>query len=77
MGFIESYMKQKYKKEKNIVRVSYLFEYWRKKLFEKCIRIFEWNGLPFPQNELELRLMKYSYCVIVKDDNLGLMIDNN
>ena len=41
MGFIESYMKQKDKEEKNIVRVSYLFEYWRNKLFEKCIRIFE------------------------------------
>ena len=76
MGFIESYMKQKDKEEKNIVRVSYLFDYWRNKLFEKCIRIFEWNGLPFPQNELECRLMMYGYCGIVKDDNLGLMVAN-
>ena len=26
-------------------------------LFEKIVRIFEWKGLPFPQREIEMRLI--------------------
>lgn len=76
MGFIECYMKEQKKEEKNIIKVNNLFNYWRNKLFEKCVRIFEWNGLPFGQNELEMRLMMYGYCGIVNDDNIGLMAVN-
>lgn len=45
------------------------FIYWRNALLEKCMRIFEWNGLPdsIPQKEIEIRLIFNGFAGFVKD----------
>ena len=48
--------------------------YWTEMLFEKIVRIFEWGGLPFPQREIEMRLIATGYCGFVYDDFLGYMV---
>ena len=48
--------------------------YWTEMLFEKIVRIFEWSGLPFPQREIEMRLITNGYCGFVDDDFLGAMV---
>lgn len=48
--------------------------YWTEMLFEKIVRIFEWGGLPFPQREIEMRLITTGYCGFVYDDFLGYMV---
>lgn len=48
--------------------------YWTEMLFEKIIRIFEWDGLPFPQREIEMRLITTGFCGFVKDRGLGNMV---
>lgn len=65
---------QKRKTEKEILKLDYSFRYWTDMLFEKCIRIFNWNNLPFPQKEIEIRLILDGYCGFLKDDKLGLMV---
>ena len=45
-------------------------------LFEKCMRIFTWRGLPFPQKEIESRLLINGYCGLLKDSKVGLMATN-
>lgn len=44
------------------------FIYWRNALLEKCMRIFEWNGLPesIPQKEIEIRLIFRGFAGFVK-----------
>ena len=44
------------KLEEEVLQLPLSFEYWKNVLFEKCIRIFEWTGLPFEQKELEMRV---------------------
>lgn len=48
--------------------------YWTEMLFEKIVRIFEWSGLPFPQREIEMRLISTGFCGFVKDDILDYMV---
>nr|DAP68123.1 MAG TPA: upper collar protein [Caudoviricetes sp.] len=48
--------------------------YWIEMLFEKIVRIFEWKGLPFPQREIEMRLITTGFCGFVKDDLLDYMV---
>lgn len=43
------------------------FSYWRNQLFNQVNKLFTWEGLPFPQKEIESRLALYGYCGIVKD----------
>ena len=43
-------------------------------LIEKIVRIFEWKGLPFPQREIEMRLITAGYCGFVKDELLDYMV---
>lgn len=47
-------------------------------LFEKCVRIFKWNGLPeiLPQREIEKYLISLGFCGFVRDKNCGLMVSN-
>lgn len=49
------------------------FVFWRNVLFEKICRIFIWDGLPFPQKELETRLMLEGYAGVVDDGKKGIM----
>lgn len=45
-----------------------LMKYWRNVLFEYCMKIFTWNGLPetVPSREIESRLYMYGICGINK-----------
>lgn len=46
------------------------FKFWLEMLFEKCVRIFEWQGLPetIPQHEIEKELVLHGFCGVVKSD---------
>ena len=73
--FLSHYgISQNRKEEKEIVKIDYSYKYWCDMLFEKCIRIFNWSGLTFPQKEIEIRLMLDGYCGFLKDSKLGLMV---
>lgn len=48
--------------------------YYRLKLFEKCVRIFEWTGLPFPQKELEFCLLSSGFAGVVDDEKAGVFV---
>lgn len=61
------------KTEKEIGMIDYSFAYWKEMLFEKCVRIFKWKGLPFPQKEIETRLILSGFCGVVNDRLKGIM----
>lgn len=62
------------KEEKQVVTTTASFAYWMDMLFEKCMRIFVWKELPFPQKELEMRTLYDGYSGFVDDGIKGLMI---
>ena len=62
------------KTEKDILKLDYSFKYWSDMLFEKCMRIFSWTGLPFPQKEIENRLLIDGFCGFLKDSKAGFMV---
>lgn len=39
-----------------------LYIFWKRYLFERCINLFTWKGLPYPQREMEFRLLVHGYC---------------
>ena len=45
-------------------------------LFEKCVRIFKWNGVPknLPQREIEKYLISLGFCGFVNDKKCGYMV---
>lgn len=51
------------------------YRYWFDYLLERVSRLFEWQGLPFPQKELELRLLTNGYCAIVPHKNSYMVCD--
>ena len=72
--FLNAYSsKFRRKEEMEQVSTDKSYAYWCDTLFEKCLRIFEWNGLPFPQKEIEMRAIMDGYCGIVKDGRVGIM----
>ena len=64
-------MTRKIEKEQLMIENSY--NYWCDQLFEKSVRIFEWDGLPFPQKEIEIRSIYNGFCGVVDDKNCGIM----
>ena len=62
------------KTEKDILKLDYSFNYWCDMLFEKCMRIFTWTGLSFPQKEIENRLLIEGFCGFLKDSKVGFMV---
>lgn len=71
--YLSDYSKLIKKEEIDITKLEYSFRYWREMLFEKCVRMFEWKGLPFPQKEIEIRLILQGFCGVVKDTRKGIM----
>lgn len=71
--YLSDYSKLAKKEEVEITKIEKSFAYWREMLFEKCVRMFEWKGLPFPQKEIEIRLILQGFCGVVKDDKKGIM----
>ena len=49
------------------------FTAWRNTLTERVVNIFEWNGLPFPQKEIEILLTFVGFCGITKSKKSELM----
>ena len=63
------------KEEKEEMKLPLSISYWANMLFEKAIRIFEWGGnLPFPQKEVEMRILLNGYCGYVNDEYVGEMV---
>ena len=63
------------KEEKEEMQLPLSISYWTNMLFEKAVRIFEWGGnLPFPQKEIEMRLLLYGYCGYINDGYAGEMV---
>lgn len=50
--------------------------YWRNKLLNICLQLFQWDGLPdsLPQRELELHLILYGYATIFEHSKNGLVV---
>ena len=72
--FISNYNKKQL--EKKMMELDASIDYWIEMLFEKCVRIFTWNGLPaaIPQKEIEIRLIGDGFCGMAKDAKKGLMV---
>lgn len=49
---------------------------WYERLADKVLNLFTWNGLPFPQRELEIRLQLYGkgYAGVLHSEKLNRMI---
>ena len=60
--------------EETELKLDASVQYWCNVLLGKTVRIVEWNGLPFPQRELEIRTLIDGYCGMVNDGNVGLMV---
>ena len=60
--------------EETELKLDASVQYWCNVLLGKTVRIVEWNGLPFPQRELEIRTLIDGYCGMVNDENVGLMV---
>ena len=71
--FLSKYKLNK-KVETDILKLDYSFKYWSDMLFEKCMRMFTWTGLPFPQKEIESRLLINGFCGFLKDSKVGFMV---
>lgn len=73
--FIENYYSDK-KIEKEVLELPKSLDYWLETLFEKCVRIFEWAGLPksIPQKEIEQRTILDGYGGMVKDSKAGFVV---
>ena len=72
--FIGTYNKKQL--EKKMMELDASIDYWIEMLFEKCVRIFKWDGLPaaIPQKEIEIRLIGDGFCGMAKDAKKGLMV---
>lgn len=42
-----------------------LFSFWKRHLFERCINLIKWKGLPMPQREVEFYLLTKGFCGLV------------
>lgn len=60
--------------EHEFTKLDVLYRTWVYELYGKVIRMFKWTGLPCPQRELEMRLMRNGFALLVKDDKAGWII---
>lgn len=60
--------------EETELKLDASVQYWCNVLLGKTVRIVEWDGLPFPQRELEIRTLIDGYSGMVDDGNVGLMV---
>lgn len=76
MDFFKQLCKQAQNEESKILMIEQSYMYWKSALFEKCVRMFTWNGLPnyMPQREIEMRLISEGFCGFVNDRNVGYMV---
>ena len=62
------------KDEKKLLKLDYSYTYWVYNLLEKVARIFQWEGLPCEQIQLELRVLADGYVGFVNDELTGLSV---
>lgn len=60
-------------KNEKLMDLGKVYSYWRSILFERLMRMFVWDNLPFPQRELEYRLLKSGAALVVHDAKAGIM----
>lgn len=51
------------------------FAFWCSNLLERCINVFKWKGLPFPQHEIEKILAFVGFCGVTKIKNSSNAFD--
>lgn len=61
------------KKREKDIDLQYVYATFRRLCFERLMTIFVYEGLPFPQRELEFRLYKSGAVAIVQDSKVGTM----
>ena len=59
----------------NVKDVSEGYKFWYMIFFNKCINLFQYDGLPdsLPAEEIELRMIKNGFCPIFKVPAIGLV----
>lgn len=62
------------KDEKKQLQLNYSYTYWFYNLLEKVSRIFQWEGLPCNQEQLELRVLADGFTGFVNDEITGFTI---
>lgn len=70
------YEKSLLKEEKDVITTTNMYQFWKDFLFGKIIRIFKWKGLPFPQREMEMRLLLNGFSGIANDKIAGKICVN-
>lgn len=61
------------KKEREI-DIDFYYNFWQGNLFERLMRLFIYKGwMPYPQRELEKRLLRSGVCAEVNDPKVGLL----
>lgn len=69
MGFLDNErfneVLQKFNADKPL---EIFYRYWREHLFEITEKMFTWEGLPFPQHEIESRLILFGMCGIIRPE---------
>lgn len=60
--------------EQEFTKLDVLYRTWVYELYGKVIRMFKWTGLPCPQRELEMRLMRNGFALLVKDKKAGWVV---
>lgn len=62
--------------EKTATSLESLYSYWKETLLNRVIRLFEWNGLPFEQHELEINTILLGNGFVAYDKEAGLVTRN-
>lgn len=62
-----------FKPQEDCNTLDTVYNYWVKMLFTRLMRLFIWDGLTFPQRELEYRYLSSGAVSVVNDANVGLM----
>lgn len=62
------FTKKKIKNVNDLFNLDMLTQYWTNYLLSKCQTMFQWDGLPFPQREVENLLLLRGYCAFVENN---------
>ena len=55
--------------------LDFFYSFWRGQFFERLMRLFVYDGwMPYPQRELEKRLLRAGVAAEVYDEQAGLMV---
>lgn len=74
MDFLDIFDKKVIKDEKEIMKLNRSYSYWTYNLLERCMRIFEWDNLPFDQKEIEMRVLTDGWTGFVNDAYCGYSV---